>query len=399
MVEVEEAPARIAFERNAVTWFAYALIAYYSYLLNGLGPITPFIRDELELTYTVSSFHFSAFAMGILLAGLGSDALIGRLGRRTTLTAGIVGMVAGTLLLMSGRSPILTIGGSLLMGSIGSCILVMVPAVLTDEHVPNHAIAITEANVIASVCGGSAPVAVSAFASSTIGWRGALMVAALAGSLAAILGRRLAIPESWGQHGEAGRQQAGLPGQFWFYWGLLVVAVAIEFCFVFWSTVFVEATYNVARASAALTTGAFLGAMVVGRLLASRLVRSLGSGPLIAGAIVVAGVGFAAHWWSPWLWASIGGLALAGVGVANLYPLLLAQAIGTAPGRTDLASARASLASGIAILLLPLLLGNLADRLGIGQAYGLIGVLIIALAVMYGVVRGFHPSSAGRQFR
>lgn len=79
------------------------------------------------------------------------------------------------------------------------------------------------------------------------------------------------------------------------------------------------------------------------------------------------------------------GLFLTGLGVASLYPLILSLAIETAPGQSALATTRASLASGVAILVLPLFLGRMADAVGIRLAYGvvvavLVGLLAILLA-------------------
>jgi fucose permease len=77
------------------------------------------------------------------------------------------------------------------------------------------------------------------------------------------------------------------------------------------------------------------------------------------------------------------GLFITGFGVAPLYPLCLSLAIGSAGEQTVLASARTTLASGSAILLLPLVLGRLADSFGIRPAYALVlGLLACALGVI-----------------
>lgn len=136
---------------------------------------------------------------------------------------------------------------------------------------------------------------------------------------------------------------------------------------------------GLARTDAALVTSLFLGAMVLGRWLGSRLVRRWPTPPVLLGALGVCAAGFLIHWMSGAAWLSVAGLFVASLGVANLYPLTLALAVGTAPGQSDLASARASLASGTAIFSLPLLLGGLADRLGVGWAYGIV-LLVMALA-------------------
>jgi len=62
--------------RDQFTWLTYLMLGYYSYFINGLGPVMPFLRTELGMSYTLSSLHFSAFAVGILLAGLGSDRIV-----------------------------------------------------------------------------------------------------------------------------------------------------------------------------------------------------------------------------------------------------------------------------------------------------------------------------------
>ena len=110
------------FIRTCFTWLAYFLLAFFGYFLNILGPITPFLKDELSLSYTVSSLHFTAFAVGILIVGLFGHLVIERVGRGRSLWIGAFGMSFSVLLLLVGRSPVLTIGASFLTGVIGSLI-------------------------------------------------------------------------------------------------------------------------------------------------------------------------------------------------------------------------------------------------------------------------------------
>ena len=97
----------------------------------------------------------------------------------------------------------------------------------------------------------------------------------------------------------------------------------------------------------------------------------------------LAAMGFGLFWQGN-LWLALGGLFITGLGVASLYPLILALALGTT-SNTVLASARASLASGTAILTLPLILGRLADAVGIQLAYGVVALLIASALVIIGV--------------
>src|SRR6185503_2861458 len=132
----------------------------------------------LGLTYTVSSLHFTAFAIGILLIGLGGHLVIQRLGRQRSLWLGLFGISLSAWFLLMGKSPIITIGASFLMGLIGSLILAIVPAALSDQHGEARAVALSEANIVASLFATSAPLLVGWFAHSIGNWHWALGIMA-----------------------------------------------------------------------------------------------------------------------------------------------------------------------------------------------------------------------------
>jgi fucose permease len=93
---------------------------------------------------------------------------------------------------------------------------------------------------------------------------------------------------------------------------------------------------------------------------------------------------------------SLTGLFLTGLGIANLYPITLSLALGLAPGRSDTASARATLAVGTAIMLAPLALGALADALGLQAAHAVVPAL---LALAWGSLEAADRLSGGRNLQ
>jgi fucose permease len=365
--------------RDRFTWLAYLSLAFYAYFLNVLGPITPFLKEELQLSYTVSSLHFTAFALGILLIGLGGHWLIQRIGRWPSLWIGMIGMSLGALLLLIGRNPLITIGASFLMGLVGSLILAIVPATLSDQHGELRAVALSEANMISSIVASAAALMVGWSANLTGGWRPALGIIALTPIiLFLILGKGTASVETSIAEDPTQSNQP-LPGLFWMYWVAIVLGVSVEFCMIFWSADYLENVLRMVKANAAQAVSLFLAAMILGRIAGGRLVQRFSARRVVTISILLASIGFLVFWRTENVFIGLSGLFLTGLGVANLYPMLLSLTIGAANGKTVQASARATLASGTAILTLPLILGRLADAVGIRSAYGVVILLLISV--------------------
>jgi fucose permease len=368
------------FHRSRFTWVAYILLSFYGYFLNILGPITPFLQDELRLSYTISSLHFTAFAVGMLVTGLTGDILVRRAGRARSIWVGAGGLSLGAILLILGRNPLMTIGAAFVMGWIGSLIVVIVPAALAEEHPQKSAVAISEANTISSVVCALAPLLVGWFAYTLFGWRFALILGALALLILFVFLGKSAAPAV----SKTGLNPGGarLPFLYWVYWLALMASVAIEFCMVFWSANYLENVLGMDKSSAAQAVSLFLVGMIVGRFACSRLSHTIQPRKLVVASILLAGAGFLLYWTAPSPWVGMVALVITGLGVASLYPLIISLALASSAGNTVQASMRATLASGTAILSLPLVLGRLADLVGLRQAYAVVaGLLVLVLLV------------------
>jgi MFS family permease len=371
------------FVRDRFTWLAYLMLGYYAYFQAATGPLMPFLRTELGLSYGLGGLHFSAFALGMITTGLTADRVTGRLGRCQIFWGGAAGMAAGAVLLTLGRHAAVTICGAAIMGLFGSLLLITIQASLSDRHGERRAIAFTESNVVASVCATLAPLCVGGLQQAGIGWRGGLwlMVALAAGLAVAMHRESLPAPGvvTTGRRRAAGR----LPAAYWAYWLVIVLCVAAEWCLAFWSADFLATAAGLPQGVAATAVGLFYLAMIIGRVIGSRLAWILPTGRLLLAALGVAALGFPLFWLARLPALNVAGLFVTGLGVANLYPLALSAATGAAAGQANTASARISLAAGLAILTAPLLLGGVADRVGIQSAYGLvIGLLAAAVAMV-----------------
>jgi len=373
---------QITFLRDRFTWLAYLMMVFYGFLQAAPGPMMPFLRDELNLSYTVGGFHFSAFALGMILAGLRGDTLSRQCGRPTVFWAGTIGMAAGALWLMLARQVAMTVAAFFLMGYLGTLLLVAIQAALSDRHGHRRAVALTEANVASSFGAMLVPLFVGLFQQTGLGWRIALLLPFTALLLIVWRFRGVQIPESDESQEEVRNIRRQLPAVYWAYWLVIILSVAIEWCLVFWGAEFLANVIGLPKTAAATAMSVFLLAIVAGRVAGSRLARHFAPGVLLLLALGLAMIGFWIFWQTRLMFANLAGLFIAGLGVANLFPITLSMCTTVASDQIDKASARISLGTGSAILLAPLFLGWLADQMRIENAFAIVAILILVAIII-----------------
>ena len=382
-----------AIHRNRVTWLAYLMLAYIAISQSILGPLMPFLRSELSLNYTRGGLLPAAIATGLIVSGLIGDGLARQLGRRVVFWGGSIGLVLSVAMLARGRTFEAIFIAALGMGFSSSLTQVIIQALLSDQHAEQRAVALTEANVAASLSTTLTPLIIGGMPLFGLDWR---LIPLLPFSILTVLGiffHREPIPESHAAHTDLPTRPARLPFSIWLYWMTLFLVVAVEMAIVVWAADFLANIAGLGRTNAALAFGAFPAAMLIGRFLGSRFTQRWPTEVLLPATLALTMIGFPIFWLARSPIFNVLGLFIAGLGIANQYPLTLSMAVGAAADQSNAASARASLAVGTALLGVPLLLGWLSDQIGIQTAYGIVIVLaLLALAVV--LLRPRFPRAA-----
>ncbi len=375
-----------AFKRDQITWQIYILLSFYGFILNILGPLTPYLRAEHNTNYATAGFHFSLFAVGMLIAGVFGERVVRQLGTMRTLWLAALGIAPGILLILLAQQVWLSLVGALLSGLVGSFILTTVPGALAHKYGMLQTTALAEINAFAALASVTAPLLVGVLAATFLGWRSALIlpfgflfIYAILQSKKIKAGFSVQLKsQDAGDTNPSDTSPNKLPLTYWWAWLGILLVVAIEFCMIYWSSDFLISSSGLKTNIAALSVAFFLSAMLISRWVGSRLLQQSDKRMVYNFALLLTAFGFLLFWLPQLLWLKVMGLFITGLGVGNLYPITLAFAIGTVgPQLTETASARASLASGSAILSLPLLLGLVADQSGLTTAYGLVLVLIL----------------------
>jgi predicted MFS family arabinose efflux permease len=257
-------------------------------------------------------------------------------------------------------------------------VIVTLQAALADRHLERRAIALSEANVAASVAYVVLIGALALAAATGAGWRAAVLASLVVPAVAWSMNRELAIAAPTPL--PSGTRGGRLPGAFWVAAAMLFCTTAAEWCISAWGASFVQDAAGVSVDTAVTLMVGFFGGVLGGRVLGSVLARRYTAHRLLALALVVSAAGFALLWPASSPVQAVAGLAVCGVGLGNLFPLGVAVTVGLAPDRTQLASGRAVLAGGFAVLVAPLTVGTLADATSISAALGTVVPLSLGLA-------------------
>lgn len=379
-----ETPQR--FVRDTYTWLAYGLLGYFAFFQISLGVVIPFLRSELGFSYTVGGFHVSALALGSILCGAFSDRILRRFGRQRVLWASLTGLTLGAVVLAAGQSPFITVPGFAVIGLFGTTILVIVNATLSDKHQGLRAYALTESNIVAALVATASPLIVGGAAALGLGWRVGFLLPLLVWVylLLSRVALRVVVPPSLviDDEKETGSPTPPLSSVYWIYWVALVLGTSAEWSVNAWSVIFLDDWVGLPESTAASLFAVLLASGTMSRIVFSALTRRFDIERLLIGSLVLGCVGFTVFWLAETVPLTIFGMMLTGVGLANIYPLMITIITGVAPNATDLAVARASMGVGIAILVMPQLLGTLADIIGIFPAFGMtLLILLLALIV------------------
>jgi MFS family permease len=372
-----------AFVRDRLTWIAYIVLGWYAFLQAAPGLVIVHLRDELALSYSVAGLHVAAFAAGSIVGGLASPRLERIVGRNALLWSGAALMGAGTIGLTQGSAAELTIGAVLVMGIGGGLVLVAIQATLADHHAHRRGVALTEANVAASIGYVALIGALSVAASLDAGWRVALVASLVIPVLCWWANRPLAADSP----PAATRASGGrLPGVVWIAAAILFCTTAAEWSVIAWGASFVEESADVSTEAAVAAMSGYFGGVVAGRVLGSRLARRFDPARLLVVAVLIAAAGFAVLWPAAEPAQALVALVLLGIGLGNLYPMGTSVALALAPAQAAAASGRVVVMTSAAGLLAPLIVGPLADATTLRAALLVVPVLLAVAVAGVGLI-------------
>ncbi|HEY2221774.1 MFS transporter [Actinomycetospora sp.] len=382
-----------------------ALFAVNGATYNSLVPRFPGLRDGLELSNTELGTAIAAFPGAALIVGVLAGPLIARFGSGRV-AAGV--SLGGAALL-----PLVALAPSW-WALAGALFVLGISDAWTDAAMNAHGLVVQERYGRSIINGLHATWSVAAVGAGLVGAGAAglgipvtvhLAVVGVVLVVTSAVAWRAVLPPEHHTTPTGRPAGAGLRGVMTSWRtvapllavaGLMVCSGAVEDSSASWGAVYLRDDLGAGAFVAGLPFVAFQVTMTVGRVAGDRVVDRFGAvrvartGALVAAAALLAAL-LLAH-----PVAAVAGWALAGLGVATLFPLAFAAA-GTVPGvRAGDGIAVVGFLARLGFLVTPPVIGSIADTSSVGTGLLLVPVAALGAAALAGALRSRPAGSAAR---
>ena len=372
----------------------YSSALGYALLAGGqsIGFVLGELRHQFHLSGITAALHGSVFGLTALALGIFGVPVVDRLGRRTSMLVAAVAITCGITTFCVGPAWPVTLAGASLAGLGGALLAVVMPAVIMDHHGEHRAAAFAAVNGAVGLTAVTYSLVVGGALALHWSWRPSyLILTALIVLILTAVAWPVAVPES-SRHtnftlAHLGDRDVVVP------WLHLLNAIFPEMATAVWAATYLKEVGHASGGLAAAMAGAFGVAMFASRQVVPQVIRVFGAAA-ISFSFIVLGTGSLVMVFGGGLTPRVVGLTIVGLGAGPLYPLDVDRLYLAAEHRIDPVSLGAicMLAAGIAITLGPLMLGVLADSIGLKRA-----LLIVPASCVLGAVTQYRRDQPAPQ--
>ncbi len=373
-------PADRKFKHDATFWSVALQSAVFGFFMGGFGPAQPLLQSDQGTSGTIAGLHGTSLGLASILAGLLNARVVHKFGRFKTSWIGIGIFGVGGMMFIVAPSPIISISASAIIG-IGVSLTINSGFALLTHHFKNDQTrAASQANGVNSLFVVFGTLLIGALAGTSINWRFGLLLIFPAGLTLYIFAQKHHTDEHVPE--PSGRQSGKLSGKYWVGWLAITLCISSEFAMTFWSaSLFRDRTdFSAASATVAVLAGS-LG-MALGRWFGPLLMTHIDLDQRLIFLLLFQLFGFTLFWFSHGALFSFVGLLISGLGISMQFTLNSLRLIRLSENRPDLAMGISALGAGSAIAIAPLLLGFLADQIGISKGYLMVPAIVTIAIVL-----------------
>ncbi len=340
----------------------------------------------MNLSAIEIGWHFSIYALGLIVSVRVVKCFAVNPGLTSTLKSSAFAMVAAILLFaVSTTFVVVTLGLALLLGLTGGTVQILVLSKLSMHHQSHRPVALVEANVLAAIGVCLGPLTIGFSAGHGIGWQGALALPFVALLLinAIFSAEKNFHTQVSNEISASHSPDRGLPLAVLVVLSMILFGIATEWGIGFWGALFLESALSVSTEEAVTSMSIFFGGTIFGRVVASRLLLMFSLRAILVAIITMGGFSVVVLAEAVNHKITIGALFISGACLGNFFPLILALANEKVPTRATDVTRGATLAVGVALLVIPYAIGSIGDWIGLRAAVRLLAVFPVVMLMLF----------------
>jgi predicted MFS family arabinose efflux permease len=349
------------------------------------APMVPFAKDRLALDEAALGFILLAFGGGSTVAMPLAGIAIHHWGSRRVVLIAALGTCAALPFLAVPITPLLLAITLFAFGAaLGALDVAMNAQAIAVQHAAGRPI-MSRFHALFSLGGIAGAALVSLFLRSGLGLVQCAVMIAMVMAVLAIVEQRRLVNDLGGA--DAGSFTIVPKAAVLFLGALCFMTFLGEGAVLDWSAVFLREHRRVDVSLAGMGYAVFSVAMTVCRLTGDAMTHRFGSTRMLRIGGALACAGFLAVALVPSTAAALAGLAVVGIGAANIVPVLFSGA-GRVPGvPPGIALATVTTIAYAGLLLGPALIGFVADATNLSLAFGLVAGLFAVVSLSAARVR------------
>ena len=183
------------------------------------------------------------------------------------------------------------------------------------------------------------------------------------------------------------KRRAVVPRRIWILAALALMCMLCEGVANDWSALEAKNILGATAATASYAYGTYAATMTIGRLLADQVSRRFGPAAVLRYGAATGAVGLTVVAFSPWIWLTLAGWAIFGLGLSGCVPQLFSAAGHTDPAAAGANVSRVAGLGYLGMLAGPALIGWMTRLMGLNHTFLLPALLLVIAAVAAGILR------------
>jgi FSR family fosmidomycin resistance protein-like MFS transporter len=364
---------------------AFAANFLWVMVIGLLGPAIPGIIRDLGISYTQAGLFFTVLALGSLigtsLGAIASDYVNKKILLFVTccfLVAGLIGMgfAATYLALLIIIFLFSTLGSPI--GAVGQSIMLGMFPDKREKYLSYQ-------TVFAAVGSFLAPILVTINFSVELNWRWSFMEAGFLGIVLCVAILFVRIPAVSMKKLKLPLKDVFKNRRLLFCAVIIFLAMAVDIGFSYWLAEYFNSELHMSVRFASAVVGIYLGGIITGRSIIPVLLKSIKSGRIILYGLVIGFVSLSGFIFIPTVAAKVILCFFYGLGIGPLFPLMMAKGAELYPEQPGAVTGILFASMSLGGMVFPLLLGRLAETVGIANSYLFSAVVLVGIFVSLSV--------------